>query len=124
LAWAAEAAGGVFVAGVLDAVDTHPAAVLLRGQEEIEELVEAKVSLRRQLGRCPSRLTDEDRRAVQQVVQEAIDVITWAQCFVAVVCEWFGLSVAEQYELHRRKLRERGYQTKAGATTGTRSGAR
>ncbi|OUM99336.1 MAG: hypothetical protein BAA04_09745 [Firmicutes bacterium ZCTH02-B6] len=124
LAWAAEAAGGVFVAGPLDGVDTHPAAVVLRGQEEIEELLEAKLALRRQLGRAHGKLTDEDRRAVQQVVQEAIDVITWGQVFVAAVCEHFGLSLAEQYELHRRKLQERGYQTKAGAPASTRSGAR
>src|SRR5690606_14302982 len=73
LAWAAEAAGGVFVAGVLDAVDTHPAAVLLRGQEEIEELLQAKAAVRSHFGKCPTRLTDEDRRVIQQVVQEAID---------------------------------------------------
>jgi len=121
LAWAAEAAGGVFVAGVLDAVDTHPAAVLLRGQEEIEELMAAKAAIRRQLGAGPERLTDEDRRAIERVVQEAIDVITWGQLFVTTICERFGLSVAEQYELHRRKLQERGYQTKAGAPAGTRS---
>lgn len=121
LAVAAEAAAGVFVAGPLDGVDTHPAAVLLRGQEEIEELMAAKAAIRRQLGAAPERLTDEDRRAIERVVQEAIDVITWGQLFVTTVCERFGLSVAEQYERHRRKLQERGYQTKAGAPAGTRS---
>src|SRR5690606_33279659 len=121
LAWAAEAAGGVFVAGVLDAVDTHPAAVLLRGQEEIEELMAAKAAFRARLGKCPTKITDEDREMAARAVQEAIDVITWGQLFVVAVCERFGLSVSEQYEIHRKKLRERGYQTKAGAPAGTRS---
>ena len=115
------AAAGVFVAGPLDGVDTHPAAIVLRGQEEIEELLEAKAAIRRHLGAVPERLTDEDRRAIEAVVQEAIDVITWGQLFVTTICERFGLSVAEQYERHRRKLQERGYQTKAGAPAGTRS---
>src|SRR5690606_7476786 len=119
LAWAAEAVGGMFVAGPLDGVDTHPAAVALRGQEEIEELLQAKAAFRARLGKCPTRITDEDREVAARAVQEAIDVITWGQLFVTVVCERFGLSVAEQYERHRSKLRQRGYQTEAGAPAGT-----
>lgn len=79
------------------------------------------MAVRSRLGKCPTRVTDEDRDAAAQAVQEAIDVCTWAQVFVTVVCERFGLSVSEQYEVHRQKLQERGYQTKAGAPTGTRS---
>lgn len=121
LAWAAESTAGMFVAGVLDGIDDHPAAVVLRGAEEIEELIEAKTAVRSRLGKCPDRITVDDREVAAKVVQEAIDVITWGQVFVSVVCERFGLSLAEQYEIHRRKLQERGYQTKTGAPAGTRS---
>lgn len=110
MAAAAEQTGGVFVGDWLDGVDLHRTAVALKGEEELSELKVAYERTKSILVKDPSTLTSEDKEAIQELIQQTIDVQVWAQHKVSVLCMAYGLSIGSQYDEHKQKLTSRGYR--------------
>lgn len=110
MAAAAEQTGGVFVGDWLDQVDLHRTAVALKGEEELGELKAAYERVKSILVKDPATVTDDERRTIQQLIQETIDVGTWVQHNVAMLCMTYRFSVGSEYEEHQRKIASRGYR--------------
>lgn len=111
--------GGAFVSPVLDgeAVDLHPAVVVAKCIEELEEALPAVKALQRLLITPRSVRSEKDRlKAVDELLQ-LIDVERVTQNLAMVMAKDEGADINAYYSAHDRKLVARGY-TREGADIG------
>jgi len=113
--------GGAFVSPVLDgdAVDLHPAAVIAKCIEELEEALPAAKSLQRLLIKPRLARSEQELISAAEERLQPIDVERVVQVLTTVMAMDEGADINTYYREHDRKLVARGY-TREGAEEGER----
>lgn len=95
-----------------EATDLHRTTVLLKTREELEEALEAIDTTMKKITSNPQHITDTDKKVIEKSISEAIDVITAATHYVAVLCKEYGISWTKMWMQHRLKLIQRKFLKK------------
>lgn len=110
---AKEATGGVLVGPWLDGdkVDLGRMSVVDKTIEETQEIIEAAGRAKAFLvnARSAKDLGDAGHKAVRRLIHEVFHGVTALQTLAAVLCETFGLSLADEWHEHVAYLEAQGY---------------
>lgn len=102
---------GIFTPHWLDgqAADLHRASVKEKTIEELSEAIRA-INLVKTY-KNPDTCGQEERKVIERSIQETIDAFNACAIYVAIICEEFGFSVKDEFNIQRQKLIERGYMS-------------
>lgn len=113
MAIARDATGGVLAPPWLDgpAADLHPANVVGRTDEEIEEMMKGRIDVRRIILRAAAGepLTDLDRQRLKHWLQEQYDAIHALEIELVIGAALADIPLAEVCRDHDRKVTTRRY---------------
>lgn len=110
-ALAAEVTGGMAAPWLNgERVDLHRASVRIKAIEELSEAIEALAKCEPIVNcRCADDLDEPGRRLVAEAVHHSVEAETAARTVVGVLCQTYGLSLAQVYREHILELQAKGY---------------
>lgn len=113
----AECPANLFVAGWLDGdVDLSMMATTVKLAEELEELAGSLRALHLVNKTKPEHLSQQDREALLEAWQEALDVLTRIQVWIVRGAQDYGLNLMDEAKKHQAKLVARRYKRKEPAS--------
>ncbi|MEK5278607.1 helix-turn-helix transcriptional regulator [Paenibacillus sp. FSL H7-0735] len=106
LAAAADVTGGASVPW-LDNVDLHPSTTHIKTIEEIQEALQALLTL--PITKSPEQLTDKDRANIKNGLMEQLEAITALTHNAAALCRKYEFSYIALWSEHREELKFKKY---------------
>lgn len=111
---------GVINVPILDGIDEHPIVVLTAVEQELAEFLaivrESRDSLVNK--RSERELSPEDRRKVESLLAEGIDVYAAIEVLAMVLSDVFSGDIHTEEKRYEAKCRKRGYVTDGQAANG------
>lgn len=102
----------------LDRVDRHPTTVHMKLLEETQEVLDAAPPVKMVNKLCRDDFTTEEWKALEKFLAEVVDLKGCIDHWIAMICDYYGITSEELSAMFYKKLRNKGYLSYAQRANG------